>query len=603
MGADVKGLITAVGQIWRLSKPYFNSEEKWFARGMMAILVALVLSLVYVNVQLNLWNLRNFNALQNRDLNGWLHQLVVYLIIIAALVVIGALRTYINMWLHIRWRRWMTERYLSDWLGSSNHYRMQLRSATDNPDQRISQDIDLFITNALEISVGSIFGSGLLGAVTTLCSFIVILWGLSAHTPFPVFGHDYSFPGWLILGGFTSAIIGTALSHVFGRQLIKLSFDQQRFEADFRFGLVRVRENSEQIALLKGEERAQASLMDQFKYVVRNYHDIMIRSTKLGLFQSLFGQFTFVLPSMLIAPSMLAGLSQFGNLMQTSNAFGQVEGSFAFFNTQYRTLATWKSIIDRLVGFEAAAAAAREEAAAQDRFKITKDEAGDVLEVEDLDIRLPNGAPLISGARIALSPGERVLVSGPSGAGKSTMLRAIGGIWPYGSGRIRMPASAKVMILPQKPFLPIGTLDEAITFPRAASEWKREEIESVMKDAGLSAWIARLDEPAHWSMVLSGGEQQRIGIARALLHKPDVLMLDEATASLDEASESRLYNLLREALPETTIVSIAHRSTLRTMHERRIMFVKDGDNRRIVEDLSAGNSDFGVMDFGVVYES
>ncbi len=335
----MRKLFKAIGQIWRLSSPYFGSEERWFARALLAILVGLVLSSVYVQVQLNLWNLRNFNALQNHDLNAWLHQLVIYLIIVAALVVIGALRVYMTMWLHIRWRRWMTQRYLSDWLRSSNHYRMQLRSSTDNPDQRISQDIDLFITNALEVSVGGVFGSGLLGAITTLFSFTVILWGLSAHTPFPIFGHDYSFAGWLVLAGFVVAMGGTLLSHVFGRQLIKLNFDQQRYEADFRFGLVRVRENSEQIALLKGEERAQASLMDQFKYVVRNYHGIMVRSTKLGLFQSTFGQFTFVLPSMLIAPSLLVGVSQFGNLMQTSQAFGQVEGSFAFFNTQYRNLA------------------------------------------------------------------------------------------------------------------------------------------------------------------------------------------------------------------------------------------------------------------------
>ncbi len=260
-------------------------------------------------------------------------------------------------------------------------------------------------------------------------------------------------------------------------------------------------------------------------------------------------------------------------------------------------------MIDRLVGFEAAAAAAEQEAAVENRFKIVRDDKSETMEVNDLDLRLPNGAPLISGGRIALAPGERVLVSGPSGAGKSTMFRAIGGIWPYGSGRIQIPAKSKVMILPQKPYLPIGTLAEAVTFPRSVDEWKREEVEQVMKDVGLGAWVGRLDEPGHWTMALSGGEQQQIGIARALLLKPDVLMLDEATASLDEASESRLYNLLRGALPQTTIVSIAHRSTLRTMHERRIMFVKEGDNRRIVEDLSAGNPDFGVVDFGVVYES
>ena len=595
----MSGLTAALGQIWHLTSPYFRSEEKWFARAMVVVLIALVLLLVYVNVQFNFWNLRFFNAMQMRDGRTWIRELGVGTLIGASLVVLGALRVYLKQWLHIRWRRWMTERYLSDWLRSSNHYRMNLRSTTDNPDQRISMDVDLFITNALDIAFGAIIGNGLLGAVLTLSSFIVILWGMSISTPLPILGHDYAFPGYLVLAAFVVAVGGTALSHLFGRQLIKLTFDQQRYEADFRFGLVRVRENSEQIALLKGEERSQHALMDQFNFVVRNYRSIMARSLKLGLFTGGFLQFQFILPSLLVAPSFFAGVGLLGNLMQTSNAFGQVEGAFSFFVFQYRNLAEWKAVIDRLIGFESAAGAAEVEAKRDSRISVIESEATRQFQIEGLDLRLPNGAPLIEGGKVAIGKGERVLVTGPSGAGKSTMFRALGGIWPFGSGQITVPANAKVMIIPQKPYLPIGALGAAVAFPASVDAWTRSEIEEALKQVGLNAFVSRLEQQGHWSLMLSLGEQQRVAIARALLHKPDILFLDEATASLDEPAEAKLYSLLREGLPHSTIVSIGHRSALRSMHERRLMLVREGELSRLVEDTSppdpAVRRDLGVV--------
>jgi putative ATP-binding cassette transporter len=538
------------------------------------------------------WNLKFFNALQMKDIDAWLQQVGVFFILGALVAITLPLQAYCTSWLQIRWRRWMTDRYLSDWLRAGNHYRMQLQGTTDNPDQRISIDVQMFVVTALSTSLG------LLRALTALSSFIFILWGISAHTPLPIYGHDYSFPGYLVIAALIVAVCGTLLTHVVGRRLIGLNFDQQRYEADFRFSLVRVRENSEQIALLQGEPVAQDRLMDRFAFVMGNWRRIMTRTLKLGLFTGGFNQINFLVPSFLIAPSLLTGVVQFGTYMQTSIAFGSVEGAFTFFVTQYSTLAEWKAVIDRLVGFEAAAQAAEEQRHADKRIMIGH-ESGDSVGIENLDIRLPDGTPLLESGRIAMRRGERVLITGPSGAGKSTMFRAFGGIWPFGSGRITLPTNATVMIVPQKPYLPVGPLDSAITFPSPVDAWPRARIEEVMKQVGLTQFITRLDENGHWNNTLSLGEQQRVAIARAVLHKPDLLFLDEATASLDEPSEAKLYTLLREGLPESTIVSIGHRSALRTMHDRRLMLVKEGDLSRLVEDTSSpgspARSDLGVV--------
>jgi putative ATP-binding cassette transporter len=599
----VKKTFEVLGQIWRIATPYFKSEEKWFAWALLVSLIVMELIQVYTSVLLTTWNLKFFNALQLKDLNAWIHQLEFFTGLFAAIVALAIAQLYLNQWLNIRWRRWMTERYLGRWLDNSNHYRMQLGGATDNPDQRISMDVGEFITTSMTV----LFGNGpllpgVIKAVATLITFAVILWGMSRNMPLPIYGHNYAFPGYLFVAAVISAFLGTVVVHLFGRALIPLNFNQQRYEADFRFRLVRVRENSEQIALLRGEPVERKTSMGAFDNIVTNWRRIMIASLRLSLASSSYGQLSFLLPSLLVAPSFFAGTSLLGTLMQTSTAFGQVSQGFNFFVTNYRVLAEWKAVIDRLVGFEAAASAAEHQTASDDRIKVAQHGGNDVV-IDELNLRLPNGSPLLSAGRIAFAPGERILVNGPSGAGKSTMFRAVGGIWPYGSGQINIPAKAKVMIIPQKPYLPIGPLADTVAFPAAASEWKREEIEKVLREVGLGAFISRLDEPGHWSHVLSLGEQQRVAIARALLHKPDVLLLDEATASLDEASEARLYSLMRETLTNTTIVSIAHRSSLKTMHERRIMFVKEGDFSRIVEDLSSGRPDFGVMDFGVVYES
>jgi putative ATP-binding cassette transporter len=465
----------------------------------------------------------------------------------------------------------MTASYLDHWLAGANHYRMQLLGdAADNPDQRIAEDIQMFIDRTLTIGVG------LLGAIVSLGSFVVILWSLSASAPLHIGGQPVNIPGYLVWAALLYAIAGTLLTHLIGRALIALNFMQQRYEADFRFNLVRVRENSEQIALLEGERAEQDRLLLRFASVVNNWYAIMIRQKKLTFLTAGYTQISIVFPFIVVSPAYFAGAIQLGGLMQTASAFSSVQTALSFFINVYRTLAEWRAVIERLAGFEQAIATARAAAHTPPAIEV-KPAATEAVDVRDLSLRLPNGVPLVTANALTINARERVLVSGPSGAGKSTLFRALAGIWPFGAGTITVPKDAKVMMLPQRPYFPIAPLAAAVVYPARSEDFPAERVAEAIKAVGLPALADRIEEEAHWNRMLSLGEQQRLGVARALLHAPDYLFLDEATASLDEPSEAALYALLDERLKGSTIVSIGHRSTLNAFHRRRIEFVRAGD--------------------------
>jgi putative ATP-binding cassette transporter len=477
---------------------------------------------------------------------------------------------YLNQWLQIRWRQWLTKVYLGNWLDDANHYRMQLLGdAADNPDQRIAEDIQMFVERTLTI------GIGLLGALVTLASFVVILWTLSVAAPLQLFGSEWNIPGYLVWAALIYAVIGTYFTHLIGWPLVGLNFNQQRYEADFRFNLVRVRENSEQIALLKGEPAETERLLQRFGRVVANWLLIISRTKKLTFFTVGYAQASIVFPYIVVSPAYFAGKMQLGGLMQTASAFNSVQTSLSFFINVYRSLAEWRSVIQRLDGFGLAVAAARAAAHTSPAIEVEAGGTG-AVEHDHIAVKLPGGTPLVAADRIAMPRGEPVLVSGPSGSGKSTLFRAIAGIWPFGSGRVVVPKDAHLMMLPQRPYFPVGTLIAAITYPAEAGSYDREQVAEAIRAVGLPALAERLDEEAHWNRQLSIGEQQRLGIARALLQKPDFLFLDEATASLDEPGEAALYRLLQERLPGATVISIGHRSTLAAFHRRRLALERDG---------------------------
>jgi putative ATP-binding cassette transporter len=574
----VTGITATLATIWRLATPYFRSEDRWAGRVLLAAVIVTELALVAVDVMINQWNARFYNALQDRDWDTFVFELTVFAGLAAGYIVLAVYQLYLNQWLQIRWRQWMTRTYLDDWLGASNHYRMQLLGdAADNPDQRIAEDIRLFVEKTLTI------GIGLLSSVVTLGSFVIILWMLSAAAPLQLFGVEVSIPGYLVWAALIYAILGTALTHLIGRPLIRLNYDLQRYEADFRFGLVRVRENSEQIALLEGETAENGRLMSRFGRVVDNWMQIMSRTKRLTFLTAGYRQASVVFPFIVVSPAYFAGAVQLGGLMQTASAFDSVQRALSFFVTSYRDLAEWRAVVYRLAGFEQAVAAGRAAAASPPAVAVTPTAGQEAIALDDLGVSLPNGTPLVAASDVVIEPRDRVLVSGPSGSGKSTLFRALAGAWPFGKGYIRVPLGETVMMLPQRPYFPVATLADAVSYPAEPGDFSQDRIAEALRAVGLPALIERLGEEAHWNRMLSLGEQQRLGIARALLHTPDWLFLDEATASLDEPGEAALYRLLDERLPDSTIVSIGHRASLRSFHRRHLVLMHDGKQSRVRE--------------------
>jgi vitamin B12/bleomycin/antimicrobial peptide transport system ATP-binding/permease protein len=539
---------------------------------LLAAVVTLELSIVGMQVILNQWYNRFYNTLEDRDWNAFVSAILFFCVLAAIYTVVAVYQIYLNQWLQIRWRRWMTQNYMRHWLNAANHYRMQLLGdAADNPDQRIAEDLQQFVDFALSISIG------ILNSIVTLCSFIVILWTLSARAPLHVFGASFDIPGYLVWAALIYAAIGTTLTHLIGRKLIPLNFQQQRFEADFRFNLVRTRENSEQIAALGGEAAEREGHLNRFGSVVGNWFALMQRTKLLTFFTQSYSQASVIFPYIVVSPAYFSGAVQLGGLMQTASAFNSVQNALSYFITSYRSIAEWRAVVQRLTGFQEALAAGRAAATTPPVVEVVPREDETALAIDQLHVCLPGGKPVIAADNLAFHAGERVLFTGPSGAGKSTLFRALAGIWPFGSGRVTVPKDAKVMLLPQRPYFPVGTLAAAVSYPAKVGTLGNARIAEALVAVGLPELAGRLDEEAHWNRMLSLGEQQRLGIARVLLHPPDYLLLDEATASLDEAAEAALYRLLQERLKGRTIISIGHRSTLGAFHGRRIALTADDE--------------------------
>ena len=569
-------LVSTLAVIWRLASPYFNSEDRLAGRLLLAAVITIELSLTGINVMLNHWQNRFYNALQDRNWDSFVTELVIFSALVGSYAVLAVYQLYFQQWLQIRCRVWMTRRYVGHWLVGANHYRMQLLGDTaDNPDQRIADDLRLFVEQGVTI------GLRIFGAFISLCSFVLVLWVLSNQAPLRLFGYELAIPGYLVWGALIYAIAGTTLAHLIGRKLIRLNFRQQRYEADFRYTLVRTRESSEQIALLRGEAAERQRLQDLFGFIAANWRLIMSRTKPLTLLTESYRQTSSVIPYLLVSPAFFSGQLQLGGLMQTAQAFDRVREALSIFVDVYRNLAEWRAVVDRLDGFDAAIAQAR--TVATPAIEVTARESEDALALKGLMVRLPQGAPLITADDIAVRTGERVLITGPNGCGKSTLLRAIAAIRPFGHGHITLRKGARIMILPQRPYFPVATLATAVTYPAAAGSFSHERLADVIGAVGLPALVGRLDEEAHWNRMLSLGEQQRLGVARAILQAPDVLILDEATGALDEPGEAALYRLIGERLPGITIVSVGHRGSLRACHGRQLTVARDGDRASLRE--------------------
>jgi putative ATP-binding cassette transporter len=547
--------------VWALVKDYWVSEERWSAWARLAAIIGLDLSFVYINVRLNQAHGTVFNALQQNDAAGFFRAFGTILLLVLSIIVVVVLRAFLIQTLQLHWRRWLTDQYLTHWLADRIFYRLRFSGRVDNPDQRIAEDIRLFIEYTL------LMGLGLLSTLVMLASFTVILWGLSGSLTLPVGGLAFTIPGYMFWVAVLYSGVGSVLAHLVGRPLIRLNNLQRSVEADFRFSLVRLREEAEGIALYGGEAQERGIALGRFQVLYDNVMRLILRNCQYMTFGIFVAQFANFFPLLVTAPRYFAGAISLGALMQIANAFYQVNGSLSWFIANYTIFAEWRATVDRLTEFGREMAREAHTAALGARIETT---AQDTIDFQDVCVDLPNGTPLLASVTLRLNPHEAVLLKGPSGCGKSTLFRVLTGLWPFATGHIRLPAGVKTLFLPQRPYMPIGTLREVLWFPAPPALDGDAEARAALVAVDLPALGQRLDETAHWTHVLSTGEQQRLAIARALLLKPDWLFLDEATSALDEDHEAALYRRLADTLGHTTLVSIGHRRSLEAYHTRVI---------------------------------
>lgn len=563
------------GRIWPF--PQFRALERRIATSMVVFLVLINQAEVGMLVRINFFSRDWFNAIQKYDQKAFWYQLFAVFLVWAFIYIASLVTEYVvQSTLVIRWREWLTSYYVGRWLDNHTHYRMSLIGyAADNPDQRIAEDIYYFIDGGQTGNVNGLYSFTILliSKLTSLVSFAIILWGLSANFTLPY--TNIALPGFLFWVALIYAGFGTIITHLIGRPLIRLAFTKQRYEADFRFSLARLREYGEQVALLRGEPTEKIGLGRRFSAIIKNYFEIVACRKPLLAFTSSFTQLSQVIPYIVSAPFYFAKKIELGTMTQTANAFGQVNEALTFFVNYYVSLAEFRAVLDRLTSFDAAIEKAQALGLETGPAQKKRAAAGE-LSLGDVTAHLPNGKEIVKEVNLLLAGDERVLLSGPSGSGKSTLFRVVSGIWPFGKGQIEIPEGSKVMLLPQKPYIPIGSLRAALTYPAPADRFETQVIHDALETAQLSHLREELDVEDIWSQRLSGGEQQRLAIARALLVKPDWLFLDEATTALDEPMEAKIYQALSEKLPQTAIISIGHRGTLQQFHKRRLEMQPSG---------------------------
>jgi len=546
---------------WNLAKHYWSSEEAKSAWALSIAVIALNLGNVYIDVRINQWNNAFYNALQEFDAPEFFRQLGIFCVLATISIVMSVYALYLQQMLQIRWRRWLTGRYLLRWLADRTYFRMQLHGQdTDNPDQRISEDLNQFTAYVMSLTLG------LLTSVVSLASFSVILWGLSGSTEIPLFGWgSVHIPAYLVWAALLYAGVGTWLTMKFGHPLIPLNFAQQRLEADFRYSLVRLRENAESVALYGGEEPELSIFRARFNRVFDNFWQIMKRRKLLNWLTSGYAQVAVIFPVLVVAPRYFSKQIALGGLMQVIDAFSSVQGSLSFIIGSYTEIASWSAVTQRLGTFDARMEDIAQSLKAPQGIRETR--SGKGLEVKNLALDLPDGSHLLAGVSLNVAPGEHVLIIGPNGIGKSTLLRALSGIWPFGKGEIRL-GEGRSLFLPQRPYLPLGALRDALTYPRPAGDAPTDRLIDALKIVGLEAFAGKLDDVEDWPQRLSLGEQQRLAFARVFLARPELLFLDESTSALDEATESDFYKKLRQGDWRPTVISVGHRESLKAFHDR-----------------------------------
>lgn len=544
--------------VWYLTKSYWQSEEKKKAFFLLGCIIALTLGVVYMLVLLNQWNNSFYSALQNYDAKKIFDEFIHFSWLAAIYILLAVYSYYLQQTLILNWRRWLTTRFIDIWLQNKTYYNLQMFGKdTDNPDQRISEDVRQFVEMTLS------FGIGILKAFCTFASFVVILYNLSGSLSFTFMGKTWTINGYMLWASLLYSVIGTYITHIVGRKLVKINFIQQKYEADFRFSMIRLRESAESVAFYRGEAQEGSVFKQRFKMLLDNFWKLVNKQKQLVFLNSGYSQIAIIFPFVVAMNRYLTKEVTLGGLMQVASAFGRVQDSLSYFVDMYSSIAQWQAVVMRLTCFGHHMHDVYQQA---ERFHVERFAAADVVEVNNMQINLPDGKPLLENISFTLHPGHNVLIKGVSGSGKSTLLRAISGIWPFVDGKIFLPERDKLMFIPQRSYLPLGTLRAALNYP-GNKPIDDTELIYLMDLCQIGYLKDKLDLEADWSHVLSVGEQQRLAFVRAHIQQPQWLFLDEATSALDEDTEATMYSLLQERLQQTTVVSVGHRSTLNKYHE------------------------------------
>jgi putative ATP-binding cassette transporter len=579
-GGESGGLLR---RFFRLAGPYFSSEEKWVARMLLAGVLGLTLLQLAIQIRLNLWNKDFFNALEARDWGAFIGVMGLFAFLAAASMGTAVYQVYLKQLLQLRWRRWLTAKLVSAWLENGRHYQLNfIGSAVDNPDQRIAENV----RGATELATE--FALGILNAGLTLVSFTSILWMLSGTLQIKFGSVAFGVPGYMVWAALLYAGVGSLITYLVGRPIVGANVRQNAAEADYRYALVRLRENSEGVALIRGEGDEQKGLTGFFANVFAATTYLMRTQRRLMWLTSGYGMIGMVYPTLIASPRYFSKVITLGGLMQITAAFGQVQTGLTWFVDNFPRIAEWRSHVERLLEFAATLEITAEATSPSgESTSITLVEAkaraeDAALTFVDLQIAHADGSIVIGETNTKISKGERVLIVGDSGSGKSTLFRAIAGLWPWGAGSIMLPSRDEIMFMPQRSYLPLGTLRAALAYPAPVRSFTKAAVKAALERCGLEALTGRLDEVERWDRILSVGEQQRVAFARLLLHKPGWVFMDEATSALDEKIQTSMMNLFREELAGSTLISIAHRPGLDVFHDRTLSLVKTATGARLV---------------------
>ncbi|MBP2631209.1 MAG: bacA 2 [Firmicutes bacterium] len=552
---------------WRLGRDYLFSKQKWTAWGLLLLVVCFNLLLVYITVQINLWQATFYNIIQSHNQAGFIEAIGFYALLAVILVAVKGSQTYFRMLLHINWRQWLTDKYLSYWLKNKIYYRLQLYGGhdADNPDQRISEDVDLFVALTLRLSLEC------MQDVLTVCSFIVILWNISEVIMISIGTIEFPIYGYLVWAALFYAMIGTYFTVKIGTPLIKLDYDQQKYEADFRYSLVRVREYAESIALYGGESAERFNCLKHFQYLVYNFKEIIQIRKRLVWLTTGYAHAAVIFAIFVASPRYFSGKITLGHMFQIIDAFNHVQSGMSFIIDSFTRVAQWRAVVNRLNNFIVCMELAEKQGERSVLQGFDRSNANRKLEVSQVDVGKPDGQVLIKNLNFVIQTGNRLLITGPSGCGKSTLIRTLAGLWIYAKGKIIAPQTEQSLFVPQKPYMPIDTLRKALIYPYLNYAVSDKKLIETLTLCRISYLAPRLEEVGDWGKFLSLGEQQRIAFVRILLQQPAWLFLDEATSALDDDNQALMYSLVIKKMPNTVIVSVGHRKSIADYHNCKLV--------------------------------